>query len=64
MNQVDAFHRLRTLVVGLALLGAAVATSLSVAAGGGSSAKNQQRLRVADQPKQSQESTDGSSRVR
>lgn len=51
MNQLDAFRRLRSLAVGISLLGVAIATSLSVAAGAADSAKHQERLRLAEEPK-------------
>jgi len=55
MNQVDAFRRLRSLLIGIALLGMAAATSLSVAAGAADAARQQQRLRLADEPKDAQQ---------
>lgn len=55
MNQIDAFRRLRSLAMGIALLGVAIATSLSVTAGAADSAKHQERQRIEDESKNVEE---------
>lgn len=55
MNQVAAFRRVRSLAVGIALLGVAIATSLSVTAGAADSAKHEERQRIADELKNAEQ---------
>ena len=55
MNQAAAFRRLRSLVVAVSLLGIAVITGLSAAAGGPDVTRLQQQLRLSEEPKDVQQ---------